>query len=156
MKRRPFQLSITAEAGGNRYIPFLQKNVRKAHRFIRQAPNHVSILIANDATMSRLHQQFLKIARTTDVLTFEIERSSKGRVDAGEIIVCLPEARRQARERKIPVSQELLLYAVHGLLHLAGYDDVKPGDYDKMHWEEDRILTAIGIGPTFVPTAQGD
>jgi probable rRNA maturation factor len=156
MKRLSFQLSIAAEKGGNRYIPFLKKNVRKAHRLIRQAPNHVSILIANDKTMSRLHQQFLQIAGPTDVLTFEIERSSKGRVIGGEIIICLPEARRQARQRKIPVSHELLLYALHGLLHLAGYDDVKTRDYDKMHREEDRVLTAIGIGPTFVPTAQDD
>jgi probable rRNA maturation factor len=156
MKRPPFKLSIAAEKGGNRYISFLRKNVRKAHRLIRQAPNHVSILIANDVTMSKLHRQFLHITGPTDVLTFEIEKSSKGRVVAGEIIVCLTEARRQARQRKIPVSHELLLYAVHGLLHLAGYDDVKTGDYDKMHQEEDRILTAIGIGPTFVPTAQDD
>jgi probable rRNA maturation factor len=156
MKRRRLQLHIAAEKGGSRYVPFLRKRVRQAHGLIRLAPREISILIANDVTMSKLHEQFLHIAGPTDVLTFEIDRSIKGRIISGEIIVCLPEARRQARQRKIPVSHELLLYVVHGLLHLAGYDDATIGDYEKMHREEDRILKAIGIGATFVPGAQDD
>jgi rRNA maturation RNase YbeY len=156
MKRRRLQLHIAAEKGGSRYVLFLQKRVRQAHGLIRSAPREISILIANDETMSKLHEQFLHIDGPTDVLTFEIDRSIKGRIISGEIIVCLPEARRQARQRKIPLSHELLLYVVHGILHLAGYDDATRGDYEKMHREEDRILKAIGIGATFVPAAQDD
>ena len=44
---------------------------------------------------------------------------------------------------------QLLLYILHGLLHCAGFDDHDPAEHDRMHTEEDRILTAIGVGPVF-------
>jgi probable rRNA maturation factor len=156
MKRGKLQLHIAVEKGGNRYVSFLCKMISKAHALIPHCPDQISILIANDLTMTKLHWQFLKIDGPTDVLTFEIERMKNGRVIEGEIVVCLSEARRQAKQRGIPVSHELLLYVVHGLLHLSGYDDTTPGTFKKIHAEEDRILTAIGIGPTFVRDAQAD
>ncbi len=57
---------------------------------------------------------------------------------------------RQARQRGHSVERELLLYAVHGLLHCAGFDDHGTAAFDRMHAEEDRILRAIGIGPIFI------
>lgn len=149
MKGGGLQLSISAERGAGAYIPFLRRNIRRAHRLIRGAPRELSVMIVTDATMARLHKQFLNIAGPTDVLTFEIERTGKGKVVSGEIVVCLGEARRQARERKIPASHELLLYVVHGMLHLSGFDDVTRAGYEKMHREEDRILTRLGIGQVF-------
>ncbi|HWB55226.1 MAG TPA: rRNA maturation RNase YbeY, partial [Tepidisphaeraceae bacterium] len=79
----------------------------------------------------------------------DIERLRDGKIIRGEIIICLDEARRQARKRRIPISHELLLYAIHGLLHLAGFDDRTEKDYQKIHREEDRILTRLGVGPVF-------
>ncbi|MGN6726072.1 MAG: rRNA maturation RNAse YbeY, partial [Tepidisphaeraceae bacterium] len=47
------------------------------------------------------------------------------------------------------VAQELLLYALHGVLHLSGYDDRTESDHRRMHRREDQILHRIGIGPLF-------
>jgi len=101
--------------------------------------------------MSELHEQFMSIAGPTDVLTFPLDVDARGRPVSGEVVVCLPEARRQARNRKVPVEQELLLYALHGLLHLCGYDDRTGRAYRAMHRTEDQILTRLGVGPVFSP-----
>jgi len=47
------------------------------------------------------------------------------------------------------VRHELLLYALHGLLHCCGYDDSTDADREVMHTEEDRILEAIGVGRVY-------
>jgi probable rRNA maturation factor len=101
--------------------------------------------------MSELHQQFMGIAGPTDVLTFPLDLDSRGRPTAGEVVVCLPEARRQSKLRNVPVERELLLYALHGLLHLCGYDDRTGADFRAMHRAEDHILTRLGVGPVFAP-----
>ena len=99
--------------------------------------------------MSQLHQRFLGIAGPTDVLTFELDHDSRGRVTAGEIVICVPEARRQARLRNTGVERELLLYALHGMLHLSGFDDRTAAGFGRMHQKEDEILARLGIGPVF-------
>ena len=47
------------------------------------------------------------------------------------------------------MKKEALLYAVHGLLHLCGFDDRTARDFDVMHQREDEILCAIGVGAVF-------
>jgi probable rRNA maturation factor len=117
------------------------------------------VVIIDDATMQRMHEQFSGIAGTTDVLTFDLSETTdpagkdpKQTTDIeGEVYVCLDEARRQAVERIHPIERELLLYAVHGLLHLIGYDDHDPQQHRRMHELEDQLLEAIGVGATFGP-----
>lgn len=104
--------------------------------------------------MSRLHEQFMGISGPTDVLTFPLEIDRRGRPTSGEIVVCVGEARRQARARGLPVRHELLLYAIHGLLHLCGFDDTSEAAFRKMHEAEDTILSRLGIGPVFAKPAR--
>ena len=99
--------------------------------------------------MSELHEQFLGIGGPTDVLTFPIDTDARGRTVSGEIVVCVPEARRQARARKIPTRIELLLYALHGMLHLLGYDDRTDRAYRIMHRTEDELMIELGLGAVF-------
>jgi probable rRNA maturation factor len=72
----------------------------------------------------------------------------------GEVVVCVPHARREARSRGTDPQDELLLYALHGVLHLSGHDDTTPRGYRRMHRLEDRILREIGVGPVFDPAPQ--
>ena len=64
-------------------------------------------------------------------------------------MLCLDEAARRSRDLEHPVEHELLLYAIHGVLHVLGHDDHDPAAFERMHAEEDRILEAIGVGPVF-------
>ncbi len=63
--------------------------------------------------MAQVHGSFLGDPTETDVITFPY----------GEILVCPAVAREQAPRYAVSVHDEILLYALHGLLHLAGYDD---------------------------------
>ena len=67
----------------------------------------------------------------------------------GEVVICLDEAADQAAHRNHPVRLEVLLYAVHGLLHLLGYDDRDRSSAARMHRREDRLLTQAGLGTIY-------
>lgn len=117
----------------------------------------LSIAIVDDATMAQLHARHLEEGTTTDVLTFDLrDEPFAGVPEAGvwppvdgEVVLCLDEARRRASERGHSTDRELLLYAVHGLLHLLGYDDRDGEAAGRMHEKEDELLEAIGVGRTY-------
>jgi rRNA maturation RNase YbeY len=149
-------VSITAETG-RAHVPFLREHVAAAHATLqstvrrgrRLALREMSLALVGDRRMSQLHRQFMGIDGPTDVLTFPIDEDARGRVTSGEVIVCVPQAIRESKPRRIPVRVELLLYAVHGMLHLLGYDDRTARDFHIMHRTEDDILTRLGFGPVF-------
>jgi rRNA maturation RNase YbeY len=148
----PFSLEVHA-AAGKRHAAFLRRHLRAAHRILKPPLNELSLALVGDARMSALHQQFMGIAGPTDVLTFPLDVDARGRAAAGEVVVCVPEAVRRSRETGVAVERELLLYALHGLLHLCGYDDRTQPGYRRMHRREDMILTQLGVGPVFRPDA---
>lgn len=111
------------------------------------------VMIIGDRRMKSLHHRYLGDASTTDVLTFDLREQARGPIDA-DLFVCLDEARRRARELRIDVRRELLLYIIHGLLHAAGHDDKTPKQARAMHAIEDRVLTRLGVGATFNPPAK--
>ena len=129
---------------------FLTKNLLAAASVAGVTDGQIDITLVNDALMSQLHLEHKNDATTTDVLTFDLraDRRSKSVVEV-DLILCVDEARRQSELRGHWIERELLLYAVHGLLHLVGYDDTTPTKAARMHRREDEILQAIGIGPAF-------
>lgn len=149
---RPAALDLTLSAStGKAYLPYLRRHLLAAHALLRPALRELSVALVGDQRMSLLHEQFMDIKGPTDVLTFELDHDAKGRVTSGEVVVCVPEARRQSARRKTGVQRELLLYALHGMLHLTGYDDITEDEYRKMHQKEDDILRRLGVGPVFQP-----
>ncbi|MCB9849948.1 MAG: rRNA maturation RNase YbeY [Phycisphaerales bacterium] len=108
----------------------------------------LSVALVDDARMSDLHEQYLGISGTTDVLTFDLDESDPDVVD-GEIIICADTARRESAARGHAVADEILLYAVHGCLHLLGYDDHDADEAAAMHAREDELLALVGVGPVY-------
>jgi probable rRNA maturation factor len=141
-------LTVTASAGKT-YARRLAGMLRKARPLAGGRVRELSVAIVGDRKMAELHEAFMGIAGPTDVLTFELDHDFGGKVVAGEVIVNVQEATRRARAHDVAVADELLLYAVHGLLHLSGYDDTTKMAYAKMHRKEDQILTQLGIGRVF-------
>jgi probable rRNA maturation factor len=147
------ELSITATIG-RQFVPFLRARLADAHRLLKPPLRELSVALVNDARMSQLHREFMGLSGPTDVLTFPLEMTRDGnKATAGEVVVCVPEARRRAKEHGVPVAHELLLYALHGMLHLSGFDDRTQAGFRRMHAKEDEILTHLGIGATFAPVA---
>jgi probable rRNA maturation factor len=142
---------------GTEHVPYLRRNLTRAHAILRPALREFSLALVGNARMAELHEKFMNVPGPTDVLTFELDHDARGRVTAGEVVVCVPYALREARRRGVPPRDELLLYALHGMLHLCGYNDLTDRDFAKMHKREDEILTELGIGPVFgvMPTNVG-
>jgi probable rRNA maturation factor len=93
----------------------------------------IDIVLVDRATMTRVHADFLGDATETDVITFPY----------GEILVCPAVAADRARELGVAFADEVLLYALHGLLHLAGYDDTTPRLAKLMAAAQEKLLTEV-------------
>lgn len=105
------------------------------------------IHLVDDRRMIQYHQQTMNLPTTTDVLTFNYtDDSIKNAPLDLETIICVDEAQRQAviREHLLP-ELELLLYAVHSLLHCLGYDDRTNQQALRMHRKEDSIFRQMGL-----------
>ena len=83
--------------------------------------------------MARVHRVFLGDPAVTDVITFPY----------GEILVCPAVARERAAEYGLDTEREVLLYALHGLLHLSGYDDRTPSLTQEMARAQARLLERL-------------
>ena len=101
------------------------------------------------AEMAALHERYSGVPGPTDVLTFDnSEQHGDGLID-GDIVVCRDVAAEAAAAAGHPVRAELLLYLLHGVLHLLGEDDRDADAFARMHAREDAVLTAVGVGPLF-------
>jgi probable rRNA maturation factor len=142
------QLAVRATVG-KIHVPYLRRRLREAYAILKPPLQELSLALVNDRKMSELHHQFMNLRTTTDVLTFPLESDRRSRPISGEVVICVPQANRQAKLHCVPVRDELLLYALHGLLHLSGFDDRTDRDYRRMHAAEDTILQKLGVGPIF-------
>jgi len=91
----------------------------------------ISVLIVSDRKIAGLHRQFMNEPGPTDVITFQ----------HGEIFISAEMARRNAQRFKNPLTRELHLYIVHGLLHLCGFDDQTPAGARNMERIQQKIAT---------------
>jgi probable rRNA maturation factor len=105
-----------------------------------RARGSVTIALVGDATMRRLNRRYAGKDRATDVLSFP---SGLPGGALGDIAIATGVARRQAREAGHAYAQELQVLALHGLLHLLGYDH--HGDDGKMARVESRLRRKGGL-----------
>lgn len=108
------------------------------------ADYEISLACVDDPTIHRLNQRYLDHDEPTDVLTFPLSDPSAKKL-AGEIVLGVEVALRQAEERGHDVQVELALYVIHGLLHLCGYDDRTPAKSREMRQRERHHLLRVGL-----------
>jgi len=106
----------------------------------------LSFAVLDDARMQDLNREALGHDYATDVLSFPFEAEP---VLVGEVVLSGDTARREAAARGHSAYHELLLYAVHGVLHLLGYEDHDPAGRRRMRRAERAALAALGIPPVF-------
>ena len=90
----------------------------------------IEITIVNDADIARVHGDFLDDPTPTDVITFH----------HGEILISVDTAQRQGLDHGESVDHEIALYLVHGLMHLAGWDDHDEAEACEMAQRQESIL----------------
>jgi probable rRNA maturation factor len=124
----------------------LELSVQETLRLVGASPESgITILISDDDQLRQLNCQFLGIDEPTDVLSFPA-----GYVDPdtnttylGDVIISYQRATQQATEAGHPAEDELRLLAVHGTLHLLGYDHATLEDEAKMWKAQADILELV-------------
>jgi probable rRNA maturation factor len=96
-------------------------------------PEEIIVVFVSDSRMEGFHREFMAIDGPTDVITFQ----------HGEIIISVETAERQAKRFSSSFTRELRLYFVHGLLHLAGLDDLTEDGFTKMAAAQEEIVRGI-------------
>lgn len=107
----------------------------------------VSIAIVADAEMHEYNRQYLQHDYPTDVLSFVLEAEAEYLV--GQIIVSADYAAGEAAKFGWSIDDEVLLYAIHGALHLVGYDDQESELKAEMREQEKFYLARLGLTPRY-------
>ena len=122
----------------------------QADRFLGGCPQgELSIAFLTDPALAKIHADFLDDPTCTDVITFEGDPSLG---TGGEVCVSADTASSYAAAHDRDFATELTLYVVHGWLHLAGYDDLRPAKKRRMRAAEARamkILEEANLVPVF-------
>jgi probable rRNA maturation factor len=126
----------------------LRAVARRALAALGRPEREVHVTVVDDRRIRALNARYLGIRRATDVLAFDLTGPGPARL-WGEVVVSAETAARQARRLGVPLAAELDLLVVHGLLHLAGYDDHEPRQARRMHRRAREILA--GRSPRSVP-----
>lgn len=125
----------------------------------------ISVALLDTSSVSELNAQYLDREGETDVLAFDLTDADQVSGDCcngqctplqGQVVVNVELARRLAAERGIEPAAELMLYIVHGCLHLLDYDDLEADQAARMHRREDELLEQMGYGKVYhAPTQSG-
>jgi rRNA maturation RNase YbeY len=112
---------------------------------LKVTDSELGITLVNAPEMARINWDFLQHTGSTDVITFDHSDPDapqpKGALTVnGELFICVEDAISQAREFGTRWESEVVRYAVHGVLHLLGYDDLKPALRRAMKREENRLV----------------
>lgn len=139
------------------YINFVnetQKDVKEYEKLIKgifkQFKNKekvFSIIFVDEEEIRRINREYRKIDKVTDVISFALNDADDGfdTEEMGDIFICLDKAFQQAVEYGHSVAREVGFLAVHGYLHLLGYDHMTAQDEKVMFAKQDEILEKAGL-----------
>lgn len=140
-------VSMTRQEG-----KFLELASEALTKVIKAAPGtklSVSLLICGDSKIKKLNADHRSKNKVTDVLSFPAQENLRnlklsGQVFLGDIALCLPQARRQAKAFKVSVADEVIHLFFHGILHLMGYDhEISAKEEKLMQTLEDKLIAAV-------------
>jgi probable rRNA maturation factor len=125
--------------------PWLRRLVQTVLRGEGVAEADIGIAVVNDATIAAIHRRFFDDPSATDVISFPLSDTADGGPLAGEIVVSVETAAREAKRRGHPGKAEVALYVIHGLLHLCGYEDRTKKGRSRFRERERHYLARLAI-----------
>jgi probable rRNA maturation factor len=123
--------------------PELRAAVAAALRHGGRPELALDVVIVSQEELRLLHERWLADPSVTDVITFDL--SADGAGPAGELYISARQAELVAARRGIDARGELLRYAIHGALHLCGYDDHDSRQRARMRRAERRVLDTLVV-----------
>jgi probable rRNA maturation factor len=125
--------------------------IRRVMKEEGRSARSLSIVLTDNRHIRDLNREYLGHDTFTDVISFPLEDldwpigNGNGAGINGEIIASAELACQQALSMNVDPRAEVMLYLVHGLLHLMGYDDRTPQAAKRMHEREDALLEQLGF-----------
>ena len=108
-----------------------------------------SIVFVGEEEIQNINREYRGIDKVTDVISFALEDNETSHSEVrvlGDIYVCIPRMKEQAKMYGHSQTRELAFLGVHGLLHLLGYDHMNKEDEKKIMFDlQDEILAAENI-----------
>jgi probable rRNA maturation factor len=130
-------------------VPLMRKAVRRAMAAEPGAPSEVTVLLTGDRRLRELNATFRGKDKATNVLSF-----SPGGDDGsylGDIALAFGVVSKEARSQRKSVPEHAAHLAIHGVLHLRGYDHEKANEAKRMEALEIALLEHLGIVNPYRP-----
>ncbi len=142
------ELDVEAAVADGVTLPIAPEAVEAAVRHVLVEEGvtaaEISVAFVGDEEIGRMNEGYLAHAGATDVISFALHAA--GERPLGDIYVGVEQAARQAAEMRVPPGEELLRLAIHGTLHVLGYDH--PGEDEEregspMYLRQEALLTSF-------------
>lgn len=145
MRRASLRLAIQIAARANS-VPIGRARLRRLALAVLERDAAITLRFVDRAEGRALNSAYRGRDYATNVLTFAYDQAlPPGERLSADIVVCLPVARAEARQRRIPLDDHLAHLWIHGVLHAQGYDHEQPADALRMESIETRALRRFGI-----------
>ncbi len=130
-------------------LDLLKKFINYCAKALKLENVMFNIIIVDNKTIHEINKKYRNIDKETDVITFALEDNKQIDVPEirvlGDVYISYDKAISQSIEYNHSIKREICFLAVHGLLHLLGYDHMKKEDEDKMFKLQKELLESYGI-----------
>lgn len=142
------------EEGRDKLLDLLQQGISTTIQYV-DGPEEaeVSLTLVNDSRIHELNREYRGVDGPTDVLSFALQEETEDEPEIfdyeddllGDIVISVERARAQAVEYGHSFERELVYLAVHGTLHLLGYDHLEEEEKAEMRKLEEAVMEKIGL-----------
>ncbi len=114
----------------------------------------ISINFVNNKEIQEINRNYRQIDQPTDVISFALEETGEGELKVigedlpivfGDVVISIDKAKEQAIEYNHSLERELGFLALHGFLHLLGYDHMNEVDEKQMFTKQEELLNGFGL-----------
>ncbi|TCW37682.1 rRNA maturation RNase YbeY [Laceyella sacchari] len=146
-------VEITLTPDEQHAINWVEAALNRAAEVEELPPVEVSVTIVDNERIHQLNREYRDVDRPTDVLSFPLWEpdeewvidEEEERVALGDIVISLPKAKEQAEAYGHSLDREVGFLAVHGFLHLLGYDHETKEEEKEMFAKQEEILSLVGL-----------
>ena len=132
------------------FVNETEENVTEYKKLIRKVlksqdtEGYFNIIFVSKDEIQQINQKYRGIDKVTDVITFALKNDLAinlgDELELGDVFICLDRAKEQATDYGHSIEREVGFLAVHGYLHLLGYDHMNEDDEKIMFGKQDEIL----------------
>ena len=122
-----------------------RRAVTEAATALSTGQAEIAIVLTDDSAMRALNRAWRRVDKATNVLSFPTQRSNETPRLLGDIVLAYETIAREARSQRKPLAHHVAHLAVHGFLHLLGYDHERRTDAEAMERTEREILQRLAV-----------